>query len=263
MAYRNSPKIRKEERAELATLHTQEMGDKYKKDITIAVKHTTVYDIDFQFTKDAIRKDTKVIVEALDTVSAINKYYTKDSVIALLNFASYKNPGGGFLEGSMAQEECLCHESFLYNVLKEFRDSFYNWNNQHKNRALYHNRALYSEDIVFEHNGNISYSDVVSCASPNKMAAQKYQKISDKENTKVLRSRIKFVLNIARENNVDILVLGAYGCGVFGQNPKEVASIFKEYLSTTHKCFDKVIFAIPKGRDGNYSVFKSVFDDKR
>ena len=39
---------------------------------------------------------------------------------------------------------------------------------------------------------------------------------------------------MAKENQVDLLILGAYGCGVFGQNVKEVAEIFKEYLDTSH-----------------------------
>ena len=43
-------------------------------------------------------------------------------------------------------------------------------------------------------------------------------------------------------------------------NAKEVASIFKEYLNTTHKCFKKVVFAIPNGRDGNLEAFKEVFN---
>ena len=91
-------------------------------------------------------------------------------------------------------------------------------------------------------------------------AAQKYQNVSDEENTKVLRSRIKFVLDMATVNEVDTLILGAYGCGVFGQDPNEVANIFKEYLTTTHKgCFSKVVFAIPNGRDKNLQAFEKVF----
>lgn len=74
-----------------------------------------------------------------------------------------------------------------------------------------------------------------------------------------MRSRIKFVLDIAKDNGISTLILGAYGCGVFGQDAKEVAEIFKEYLSTTHKCFEKVIFAIPRGRDKNLEEFERVF----
>lgn len=107
----------------------------------------------------------------------------------------------------------------------------------------------------------MKFGDVITCAAPNKSAAQKYQNVSDEENTRVLRLRIKFVLDIAKNNQVNTLILGAYGCGVFGQDPKEVASIFKEYLENSHKCFKKVIFAIPEGRDGNLEFFKSVFVD--
>ena len=102
------------------------------------------------------------------------------------------------------------------------------------------NRGLYSPNIIFYKDGNCVSCDVITCAAPNKSTAQKYQNVSDEENTRVLRSRIKFVLDIAKDNYVDTLILGAYGCGVFGQDAKEVASIFKEYLNTTHKCFKKL-----------------------
>lgn len=178
---------------------------------------------------------------------------------AVLNFSSYKNPGGMFLNGSKAQEECLCHESFLYNVLSQFVLEFYDWNNLHKNKALYLNRGLFSPDIwFFRENSHVECS-VITCAAPNKSAAQKYQNVSDEENTKILRSRIKFVLDMAKDNNVSTLILGAYGCGVFGQDATEVANIFKEYLTTTHKYFDTVVFAVPSGRDGNYEKFVKVF----
>lgn len=260
MAYIKEYWTDKEKRAEQAREHTKKMTEKYKKDIEIAIRRTSIYKTNFQCIKNVEDKDMKVVVEELDTVSAASKYYIDDgSTMALLNFSSYKNPGGMFINGSKAQEECLCHESFLYNVLKEFQELFYDWNNQHKNKALYLNRGLYSENIIFEHKAKAFCSDVITCACPNKSAAQKYQNISDEENAEVLKSRIQFVLDIAKENNVDTLILGAYGCGVFGQDAREVASIFKEYLTTTHKCFERVIFAIPKGRDGNLEAFKKVF----
>ena len=86
------------------------------------------------------------------------------------------------------------------------------------------------------------------------------EQISDLENKIALEKRIKFVLDIAKENDIKTLILGAYGCGVFGQNPAEVASIFKEYLKNDFNCFDKVIFAIPKNENSkNYEKFIEVF----
>ena len=234
----------KEKRAEQARKHTKEMAEKYSRCIGTSILATKVYDTDD--------------FENIDSVGAIMKYGNPSS--AVLNFSSYKNPGGMFINGSKAQEECLCHESFLYNVLKEFQLEFYDWNNRHKNKALYLNRGLFSKGVWFFRGDSHVEGSVITCAAPNKSAAQEYQNVSDKENTEVLRSRIKFVLDIAKYNNVNTLILGAYGCGVFGQNPTEVAEIFKECLNTTHKgCFNKVVFAIPKGRDNNLQAFEKVF----
>ncbi len=259
MAYIKEYWSDKEKRAEQAKEHTKEMQEKYGNGgIAKAVENTKIYDTDFKCNISVKEKNVEIIVDDLDTVHAGKRYYN-DGKVALLNFSSYKNPGGMFINGSKAQEECLCHASYLYNVLSQFVTGFYDWNNKHKNKALYLNRGLYSPDILFQYGEVLFNCDVVTCAAPNKSAAQKYQNVSDAENTNVLSSRIKFVLDIAKDNNVETLILGAYGCGVFGQDATEVASIFKEYLNTTHKCFDKVVFAIPKGRDGNLEAFNSVF----
>jgi uncharacterized protein (TIGR02452 family) len=259
MAYIKEYWTDKEKRAEQARKHTKEMANTYGKRIKESVRDTIIYGTDFVSNK-SYSCNMDIIIEPLDSVSSIIKH-AKDckNQMAVLNFSSYKNPGGMFLNGSKAQEECLCHDSFLYNVLAQKRE-FYEWNNNHKNKALYLNRGLYSPNIIFNKNENYVSCDVITCAAPNKSAAQKYQNVSDEENTEVLKLRIKFVLDIAKDNHVDTLILGAYGCGVFGQDPKEVARIFKEYLETTHKCFERVVFAIPKGRDGNLEAFRSVFE---
>lgn len=249
----------KEKRAEQARKHTEEMLSKYSDDINKSVEKTKIYSTGFQCNKILNEKTTEIIIEDADMVSAGKEYHSKGKT-ALLNFASYKNPGGMFINGSKAQEECLCHASYLYNVLKEFQSDFYDWNNKHKNKALYLNRGLYSPDILFQYGEVLFHCDVITCAAPNKSAAQKYQNVSDKENTEVLKSRIKFTLDMAKDNNVDTLILGAYGCGVFGQDPTEVAEIFKECLQTTHKnCFSKVVFAIPKSKNHNLEAFCKVF----
>ena len=249
----------KEKRAEQAVLHTEEMKKVYGKEIQDAIEHTTVYDVDFVCGRE-YTCEGKFTVEPLDSVSAVLK--TAENCkrpMAVLNFSSYKNPGGGFLGGSKAQEECLCQESFLYNVLSQMTGKFYDWNNQNKNRALYRDRGMYTPGVVFMRDGKTAACDVITCAAPNISAAHRYQNVSYEENTKVLRARIKFVLDIAKENQVNTLILGAYGCGVFGQKGAEVAAIFKEYLETTHKCFEQVIFAIPEGKDGNYQAFVKVW----
>lgn len=259
MAYIKEYWTDKDKRANQARKHTKEMQEKYGNGcIAKAIQSTKIYDTDFKCNKDLKEQNTEIIVDDLDTVHAGRRYY-KYGKVALLNFSSYKNPGGMFINGSKAQEECLCHASYLYNVLSQFVIEFYDWNNRHKNKALYLNRALYSPDVLFQYGEVLFNCDVITCAAPNKSAAQKYQNVSDKENTKVLKSRIEFVLDIAKDNQVTTLILGAYGCGVFGQDAKEVANIFKEYLNTTHRSFERVIFAIPKGRDGNLEKFKEVF----
>lgn len=248
-------------RAKQAKLHTEEMQRKYINEILYSVNNTQIYRKDFRIeVSQRNETQTGIIVIDADTVEATSKW--NEGKTAVLNFSSYKNAGGMFLNGSKAQEECLCHASFLYNVLASYTQAFYEWNNQHKNKALYLNRALYSPDIVFEYNESVFKCDVITCAAPNKSAAQKYQNVSDDENTKFLRERIKFVLKIAYDNNVETLMLGAYGCGVFGQNPTEVATIFKEYLSTDfNRCFKNVIFAIPKSStNNNYTAFENVFN---
>lgn len=260
MAYIKEYWTDKEKRAKTARDHSEKMAKKYREQIEACIKETIIYDPSFYSTKHIPMNNSKIIVDALDSVSAIQKYANGEKM-AVLNFSSYKNPGGMFLNGSKAQEECLCHESCLYNVLEKFKDTFYSWNEKHKNKALYLNRALYTPNIVFIKNGKEIACDVITCAAPNKSAAQKYQSVSDEENSQVLDDRIRFVLDVAKENEVKTLILGAYGCGVFGQDASEVASVFKHYLNKSYSCFDTVIFAIPDARDGNYKKFVDVFPD--
>lgn len=231
-----------------------------------SIQNTRLYD-DNIFSHVVKRPMTtkELFVVDLDSVAAVFHYYDKDKKMAVLNFASYKHPGGMFLQGSCAQEESLCHASALYNVLSRCQ-SFYDWNNQHKNRSLYLNRALYSPDVPFSSkHGDISHiinCDVITCAAPNKASAQKYCHVSDAENHTVLKSRIRFVLSIAEHEQVDTLILGAFGSGVFGQNGTEVAEIFKKLLTEEFWTFEKIIFAIPNDtRNGNYQKFMNVMSD--
>lgn len=262
MAYIKGYWKEKDNMMKKAKKHTKEMESKFKKEIVASVQATKIYDSD-SFSLDIPNKSKEtffdILVDDIDSVGAITKY--NNGKTAVLNFASYKNPGGMFLKGSKAQEECLCHESFLYNILKGFQKDYYNWNKEHLNKALYTNRALFSENVMFFRDNKQLKCDVITCAAPNKATAQKYYHVSDDENFKILRERIKFVLDIAKDNDVDTLILGAFGCGVFGQDANEVASIFKELIAEMYGCFKVVVFAIPNGRIGNFEKFKRIFSD--
>lgn len=255
--------IDKNQRAEIAKNHTKLMDEKYKNEIDSCAQNTVFYaEHDCDKVVPTKKFDAyNIILLDEDAVRCVLNCKDKTGV-TVLNFSSYKFPGGGFLKGSCAQEECLCHESYLYNVLKTFTPVFYDWNENHKNKALYLNRGLFSHNVRFERDDETAFANVITCAAPNYATASKYCNVSRKENSVVLKSRIKFLLSMAYKEDTKVLILGAYGCGVFGQNPEEVARIFKDYLlGEFQNSFEQIIFAIPKSKNGNYDAFERVIFD--
>lgn len=239
---------RKDELAKKAVTHTKEMSKKYKSEIALSIENTKFYDRqpDLETSGDL----PKIEVVDLDSVSAIHKYSSEN--MAVLNFASYKFPGGGFMRGSSAQEEALCQHSYLYNVISDFDKTVYEWNRNNLNKGMYLNRGLYSPDVMFDDRTKCS---VITVPAPNKSVMLKYGNFTEEENAKALLHRVKLVVDIAEENNVKTLILGAFGCGVFKQDPFEVATLFKKALGGSS--FERVIFAIPRG--ANYNTFKGIF----
>lgn len=254
----------------IAKQHTKEMEEKYKDEIINSIKNTKEYkDISpVPEVNNSRKENTKIRILDLDSVTALfsTVLSSQESIspnVAILNFASYKHPGGMFIEGSRAQEEALCHESTLYNILKEFDDSFYRINRDNKNHALYHSNLLYVPDVVFERNEGKVIADVITCAAPNKGVACRYKMVSEEEYMESLRHRIDSLLYSAYDNNIDYLILGAFGCGVFKNNPEDVANVFKSFLDIKyHNVFKEVIFPIPRDKKGvNLQVFRKVFEE--
>lgn len=247
----------KDENRMKARLHTEDMENRYYDQIMHSANNTMQYPnmiyTGYDYITPAVMNPF-IIVDETDSVSAAFKYQYGKTCI--LNFASFTNPGGKFMEGSSAQEESLCHESFLYNVLGRYKE-YYHANTYCKNRNLYSDRALYSPDIIFEHNGEAKMFDVLTCAAPNFRAAQK-QGVSFQMNNMALQSRIRFIFGILAKQNVDTIILGAFGCGVFKQNPYVVANTFKKSIDTGYNSCKNVIFPIPGGP--NYQAFKEVFE---
>lgn len=182
---------------------------------------------------------------------------------AILDFASYKNPGGMFFEGSMAQEEALCHASALYPILSSDRlmNEFYLPNRKRLNKSLYHDNLLYVPAVPFKNpdGDNWRLFDVIIAAAPNKGSAQKYQNVPDSVCDEAMRGRIRAVLE-ATDSSVNLMfrmppenvVLGAFGCGVFKNDPRTVARMFREEL---HGRKIKAVFATPGDK---FDIFRSV-----
>ena len=264
---------RKEEMAKKALKHTLAMDEVYKDDIKNCIERSIIWSAEPElsvvtFEQNGVAKvldrDMQPVVKdstfklIQTTTDGALKGLTGKTVV--LNFASYKHPGGAFLNGSLAQEEALCHNSFLYNVLKELK-TYYDWNNLNKNRGLYTHRAVYTPDVkFFDAQGNEMVADVITCAAPNKSLLDRYASFKDSENDKVLAERVSFVKTVAQySGNCDNIVLGAWGCGVFHQNPVYVSKLFMNEFKNS--VFDEVIFAVPD--EVTYLVFKESLEGRK
>lgn len=205
-----------------------------------------------------------VLADGSDRV-AFNKRYT-DKKICILNFASSKNPGGGFVTGAMAQEEALCQASNLYSIL-ERHESFYEYNRGNLCKGLYTDGIIFAEDCCFFRNNykNVEPKlvDVITCAAPNAKAARR-NGVSEAEIECTMSRRIEQILKVAIANNVKVLALGAFGCGVFGNDPDKVASIMWTILEIRgyHEYFEEIVFPMNGTVGDNVKAFTKEFNSK-
>tara|TARA_R110002095_G_scaffold57178_1_gene48960 strand:+ start:17945 stop:18805 length:861 start_codon:yes stop_codon:yes gene_type:complete len=170
----------------------------------------------------------------------------------VLNFASAKNPGGGFLGGSQAQEESLARSSALYDSLNLFHEEYYVRHRKLRD-AFYSDRMIYSPDCpVFRDDAGAfleaSYQvDFLTSAAPNAGAIQKNQPLRVAEIPQVFQARMDKSLALFAAKGCDTLILGAWGCGVFRNCPQMVAASFAEFLKPGgpyHGRFRQVRFSV-------------------
>ncbi|MBD2302083.1 TIGR02452 family protein [Nostoc sp. FACHB-190] len=171
--------------------------------------------------------------------------------IGVLNFASAKNPGGGFLKGAQAQEESLARSSALYKSLLKCRE-YYDFHRSERS-LLYSNWMIYSPSCpVFKNDdGELLeqpyFVNFITSPAPNAGMIQKNQQHLSVQIPEVLMSRALKVLSLAAEHGCDTLILGAWGCGVFKNDPAIVAQIFADILLPGGQFwgrFQRVIFSV-------------------
>lgn len=193
-----------------------------------------------------------------DTVTALS-LLGKESKTCVLNMASRKQPGGGVRKGSVAQEECLFRSSNL-----GIEDTF-NFYPIKESEALYTTNAIFFKDFHYNHMPPVT-ADVVTIAAFN---FNKYENVkpifSDYELE--TKQKIRLMLSLAIRNEVETIILGSWGCGVFKNDPIKMATMFKQVLDEGYGgAFKKVIFAIINDHNSdnnNYKIFEKILTNER
>jgi uncharacterized protein (TIGR02452 family) len=201
------------------------------------------------------------------TCDAAQSLSSEPGGVVLLNFASARNPGGGFLGGARAQEEEVCRCCGLYPLLVTQRE-YYDENRAQKS-ALYTDYMIYSRDVPFFRTSAKDpwldkpfVASVITAPAPNAGAIAQNEPKEMKLVRETFARRWRNVLLVAAERGHRTVLLGAWGCGAFRNDPAVAAETIKMWLVDPRfaGCFDKVVFAIPGGgRSGdNLDVFRRV-----
>lgn len=202
----------------------------------------------------------KLSISEQTTAEAISDY--QGTQICALNFASAKSPGGGFKRGAIAQEEDLAIASGLYSSL-ETKPSYYKEQKEFPS-SLHLDLAIYSPNVPFFRNRDWSFKSVpdtasiITCAAPNRIALQENDSKSLPHVEGALQRRIKLIIEIAQSNNINTLILGAWGCGVFGNDPTQISKLFLEGIREHGKGIPKIHFAVydPSPEKKTYQAFE-------
>ena len=202
--------------------------------------------------------NTQVFTIKDTTVGALLKCRGRKA--CALNFASYKNPGGGFTKGLSTQEESICQSSNLYSSLLE-NLGWYNAHSKTLNYGMYTDDCILSENICVFKDDKLNYCephyvDILTCAAPNAKVVCRYHPEMRDDVNKALVSRVIKILSIMAEKDYDVIILGAFGCGVFRNDVQLLINAFNVLLNRVYKnTFKRVVFAIPD--DKFYCVFKN------
>ncbi|GKS82309.1 hypothetical protein LPAF129_19950 [Ligilactobacillus pabuli] len=209
-------------------------------------------------------------VRAENVLSRIARFSDQRS-FGVMNFADPLEPGGRFQDGVNAQEQTLCRNSFLYPELLKFKESYYADNRRNDNSFYYSRSLIYSHHVKVLRDereeglaNHYHYPDIVSIAAPNVAAMEtaglpiSAQHVAIDLSDKILRT-----LRAFKNERVQNLILGAFGCGRFHNDPKQVAELFQKILHRGEflGAFDEIYFDIFEDPT-SLRVFKTVFEQE-
>lgn len=265
------------------TMDFYDTDENLKQSIRDSIKGTVFYGAsDYPPLPERKFKKTVITVVKRRTLEAAMAAQKKhlELRIAVHNFASASNPGGGVRYGSRAQEEALCRCSTLYPVLNTDANwkNFYSVNRERKN-PLHDDACIYTPEITVCKSDTDKPArlprdkwdlvDVITIAAPNlrerpnnayNPGNDKPVRINDDELFALHESRLRHMFTVAAHHGADIFVTGAFGCGAFQNNPEVVAQAYQKILPEFDGLFKEIIFAIycrPQ-ETINYDMFKRV-----
>ncbi len=221
--------------------------------------------------------------ENIDTFSLADKRLSKlkrkgssDSRVLVLNLASAKNPGGGVRKGSSAQEEDLCRKSSLLISLEGDRArEYYSYNRALKTHMGSHAIIISPNVEVIKGSDSCTLDDpfevgVMTCSAPNIRSG--LEGMTQREYRELLKKRIDVMLRVAALKEYHHLILGAFGCGVFGNDAAQVSDLFRLTINdfcyngkSADDLFDSIEFAVlcRKNDDYNYKQFARNFSNNK
>ena len=218
-------------------------------------------------------KEAEIFISSNRTFQAAANY--KDKKVCVLNFASAIYPGGGVRNGSTAQEESLCRVSTLYFNLTD--DNMLNGFYKKHIVEFFEGDNCYNDDLIYTPSVTVFKSDdadmnildekdwykvdVITCAAPNLYYNDNMITASDLE--KIHMKRGRKILDAAASFEADVVILGAFGCGAFRNNPKIVAPAYASILEDYKYAFETIEFAIfhtTGPSENNYIQFKNAFN---
>ena len=230
------------------------------------------------YEKQIYETPTKIIVSKKRTFEAAMNYQEKK--VAVLNFASASNPGGGVVNGSSAQEECLCRCSTLYcNLTEDFMWKNFYQPHRHAANPIHNDDLIYTPDVVI-FKSDTPYPrllppnkwtkvNVITCAAPNLRErpsnafntgdGNQTVKISPAQLEQIHIQRGRKILATAAANKNEVIILGAFGCGAFMNNPEIVANAYTKLVEEFKNAFKVIEFAIycsPRD-DSNFRIFSN------
>ncbi len=247
--------------------NTRELSKtKYRDETDRLINDTKVYSNLSPLANNDNPSDVAMLIGGtLEVSNILSKYYK----VAALNFADGKKPGGWPEDGCLTQEENICRCSNMYEAIISDKciKEYYQVNMDNDNHGLCTDTVIYLPNVtVFkddrdyhELESTFKY-DIITCPAPSCRFRD------NDEALMVYKRRIEQIVLSAIKNNVECLVLGAWGCGAFGQDKKLIAQAFVDVLNKYSGYFKLIVFAMkntPKwNQDRPYDVFYDAIDEK-